>query len=87
VTVAVLLSLGAAGLVLAARRRTAVVGAGALAVAFVIVDCAELLHQAGEARATIAAFAGLTKVLHVAAALTAGAVLLHRQQGHEPALP
>lgn len=85
VTLAVVLSLGAAALVLTIRRRAVVVGAGALAAVFVIVDCAELLHQAGEARPTMAVLAGLTKGLHVAAALTAGAMLVHRQWGHEPA--
>jgi hypothetical protein len=80
-----LASLGAAVLVLVSRRRVAVIGAGALAVAFIVLDCAELLHQAGEARPTIAALAGLTKGLHVAAAVTAGALLLHRQRGQERA--
>lgn len=85
VTVAVLVSLGAAVLVLVSRRRAVVLGAGALAGAFVVLDCAELIHQVGEARPTIAALAGLTKGLHVAAAVAAAAVILHRQGGQERA--
>jgi hypothetical protein len=56
------------------RRRLVLAGVGALAGAFVVVDCAELARQAGESRTTLAALAGVTKALHIAA--TVGVVVL-----------
>lgn len=85
VAIAVMMSLGMAFLVLVTRNREVAFAAGVMAGAFVVLDCAELFHQAGEARPVVAGLAGLTKGLHLAAVVAAGIALLRFQRGRRQA--